>query len=327
MDSRGPDSLRASRPGPVGPDSSRPPELAPGGPDPLEPPVLSREDDYSAVGDPLPGYEHLSKYDVMPKLRHIDTGSRYANFVLNRVVLPWVNLGFGLTNAVTETVGGIDEALRSSRNPLNMEYQAAGDILPMAKAMGVAVELGGVAEYAAASLHKAKPTLLQMALVPVFGFTGVPSPGRSVAPIRSAGTPIRAVEKLGTTPLVERDAAWARYQVFGTRTRSETVFRITYADGNQRIVVADKFSQSKELITEAKYGDMGQMFRPEREAHILDQARTYLDIANELELKGGVRYVVSTKTGAERLRLVFQREFPEAIRSGQIWVDWLDWNP
>ena len=45
---------------------------------------------------------------------------------------------------------------------------------------------------------------------------------------------VRQVEDLGTTPLLERDAAWARYQVFATRTRSESVFRITYASGEQR---------------------------------------------------------------------------------------------
>jgi hypothetical protein len=135
---------------------------------------------------------------------------------------------------------------------------------------------------------------------------------------------IRQVEYLGTTPLLERDAAWARYQVFGTRTRNEAIFRITYADGSQRIVLADRALPSGRQILEAKEGNMGQMFIPARETHIIGQAQNYIDITT---VTGGqVRYIVSTELGASRLIQRFSREFPAEMASGQLVIDWLPWR-
>jgi hypothetical protein len=68
---------------------------------------------------------------------------------------------------------------------------------------------------------------------------------------------IRTVEYLGTTPLLERDANWARFQVFATRSRNEAIFRITDANGQQRIVLADRFMPGSLTNLEAKLGDMG----------------------------------------------------------------------
>ncbi|MBK6006873.1 hypothetical protein JJB11_12300 [Ramlibacter ginsenosidimutans] len=134
---------------------------------------------------------------------------------------------------------------------------------------------------------------------------------------------IRTVEYLGVTPLVEREADWARFQVFATRTRNESVFRITYANGEQRIVLADRFTQGSRTILEAKYGDMGQMWNPTREAHIIGQANAYLEITALTD--GRVGYLVSTERGASRLAQRFGREFPAQMASGQLWVDWVPW--
>jgi len=152
--------------------------------------------------------------------------------------------------------------------------------------------------------------------------------GRSLARVfavqgRSASR-VRRVEYLGTTPLLERDADWARFQVFATRTRNESVFRITYANGQQRIVYADRAQPTGRAIFEAKKGNMGQMFNPTREAHIIGQANNYLDIT---AVTGGrVGYLVSTELGASRLAQRFGLEFPAEMASGQLWIDWVPWR-
>lgn len=139
------------------------------------------------------------------------------------------------------------------------------------------------------------------------------------------GSRIRTVENLGPTPLLERDAAWARYQVFATGSRSETAFRLTTTGGHQRIVLADRFLARKNTILEAKYGDLGMMWDPQREAHIIGQARNYLDITTVTH--GQVGYLVSTERGALRLSQRFAHEFPHEMTSGQLWIDWIPWHP
>lgn len=81
------------------------------------------------------------------------------------------------------------------------------------------------------------------------------------------------------------------------------------------------------MITEAECGDLGQIWKPAREAHLINQPQTYLDVAAALELRGGVRYVVSTQRGAQRLIQRFGVEFPDAMSSRQLWVDWVPWQP
>ncbi len=156
------------------------------------------------------------------------------------------------------------------------------------------------------------------------GRGGVRSLARLFAAQGRIASRVRQVEFLGTTPLLERDADWARFQVFATRTRNESVFRITYSNGQQRIVLADNWQQTDRLIQEAKLGNMGQMFNPTREAHVIRQARNYLDIAT---VTGGrVRYVVSTELGASRLGQRFGLDFPAEMGSGQLWIDWVPWR-
>jgi hypothetical protein len=76
---------------------------------------------------------------------------------------------------------------------------------------------------------------------------------------------------------------------------------------------------------EAKHGDMGMMWDPQREAHIIGQARNYLDITTVIH--GRVGYLVSTERGALRLSQRFASEFPVETASGQLWVDWVPWHP
>lgn len=152
------------------------------------------------------------------------------------------------------------------------------------------------------------------------GFGNVRRTARVVALTRART--IVNVEYLGKTSMTQTDAAWARYQIFATGSRKESVFRVTTADGKVRLVFADSYHQAQAMITEAKYGNMGQMFNPDREAHIIDQARTYLDLTT-----GRVRYVVSTELGATRLNQRFSLEFPEAMASERMSVEWVPWEP
>jgi hypothetical protein len=152
------------------------------------------------------------------------------------------------------------------------------------------------------------------------GFGNVRGMARVFALTR-ARTIVKA-EYLGKTSMTQTEAAWARYQIFATGIWKESVFRVTSADGKVRLVFADSFHQAQAMITEAKYGNMGQMFNPDREAHIIEQARTYLDLTT-----GRVRYVVSTELGTTRLMQRFSLEFPEAMASERMSVEWVPWEP
>jgi hypothetical protein len=141
---------------------------------------------------------------------------------------------------------------------------------------------------------------------------------------------VRTVEYLGTTPLLERDADWARFQVFATRTRQEGIFRITYTNGQQHIVRADSPLLRGRSILEAKEGDFGQLLdlgsstSATREAHIFRQAKTNIQITTVTG--GDVGYLVSTELGTSRLGAWFGREFPSEIASGQLWIRWVPWR-
>jgi len=187
--------------------------------------------------------------------------------------------------------------------------------------------LRAVPELWTAALPWAKSLLLtplSFSLAAGFGGGSVRSLARVFAARGRIASRIRTVEYLGTTPLMEREANWARYQVFATGTRDEGVYRITYTNGQQRTVSADRGSPFGRRILEAKEGDLGQMWKPEREAHIMSQIRNYLDITT---VTGGrVGYLVSTELGASRLLDRFGREFPTQMKSGQLWIDWVSWQ-
>lgn len=173
----------------------------------------------------------------------------------------------------------------------------------------------------------ARPWATSLLLSPLWSFLAAGGGGGGIRLIRKVARParIRSVEYLGTTPLIERDADWAKFQVHATRTRQEAVFRITNVNGEQTIVLADKYATRANTIVEAKYGDLGQMFKPDREKHIIGQAHNYLTIAETLG--GDVGYLVSTERGAIRLTDRFGREFPDAMSAGRIWIDWVPWKP
>jgi hypothetical protein len=135
---------------------------------------------------------------------------------------------------------------------------------------------------------------------------------------------VRSVEYLGTTPLLEREAEWAQFQVFATRSRNESIFRITFANGRQRIALSDGFDWGSLTNQEAKLGDMGQMFNRTRQAHIMRQADNNVIISNATG--GSARYMVSTELGASRLTQRFTLDFPSEMASGQLQVDWVQWR-
>lgn len=198
-------------------------------------------------------------------------------------------------------------------------------------AANIATSLPGALRAVPGLWNAALPWAKSLLLTPFWFFMSSGGGGggtRSLARMFAAqgriASRVRMVEYLGTTPLLERDADWARFQVFATQSRNESVFRITYANGQQRIVLADRFTPGSRTILEAKYGDMGQMWNPTREAHIIGQANNYLDITT---VSGGnVGYLVSTERGASRLTQRFGREFPAQMASGQLWIDWVRWR-
>lgn len=196
---------------------------------------------------------------------------------------------------------------------------------------GIAASLPGALRTLPGISRAALPWAKSLLLEPFWFVMSAGSGGgnaRSLARVFSAqarvASRVRNVEYMGTTPLIQRSADWARYQTFATRTRNEGVFRITYANGRQQIVLADRFNPGSRTILEAKYGDLGQMWNPTREAHIMGQATNYIDISRVMGGRTG--YLVSTELGAERLTTRFMLDFPSEMASGQLWVDWVPWR-
>ncbi|WP_431840005.1 hypothetical protein [Gordonia hongkongensis] len=262
--------------------------------------------------DFLPSQPGLERYDLFTKVRAVDTGSNTANRLINEGVLPWLNLVAGTFNAATETLGGIDEALR--RSPIAQEYQAANDMLPMAPLLSAPLKTGP-------ALLTTRQTALALwvrarAFGRGFAFSAASS-GGGLLPIIPPRRLIR-VENLGELPLFS-DAAWAQYQRYATGSTNETIFRLRYSDGSTKLVFADHVAT--DVILEAKFGNMGQMWNPLREAHVIDQATRYLQIAEATGMRG-VHYRVSTQLGAERLLQRFSLEFPHAVESGMLSVHW-----
>ena len=166
--------------------------------------------------------------------------------------------------------------------------------------------------------------LADMLVAPVFWFTGAGGigarGGRYARLLRTTGA-VPVYRFVGWTP-VTSEAAWARYQA-GVGSPWEAVFEVNQG-GQTRQILVDHLAlgSRKELssIVEAKFGNMGQMWIPEREAHILQQAHEYLALREALGFKD-VRYVVSTPLGADRLTMVFAREFPQAVTDKLLTVE------
>ncbi|MER8529664.1 RHS repeat-associated core domain-containing protein [Mesorhizobium sp. M1272] len=77
---------------------------------------------------------------LIQPVTNVDTGNRTVNFALNKVLLPWRNALSFYTNIPFAIVIGVDEEL--SHSAIQVEYRNAAAILPMAPAMGIAVEVG-----------------------------------------------------------------------------------------------------------------------------------------------------------------------------------------
>lgn len=156
-----------------------------------------------------------------------------------------------------------------------------------------------------------------MLLTPVFWFSGaggIGSRGGRYPRLLRARSAAPVYRFVGWTRITS-EAAWARYQA-GIGSQWEAVFEISEGGKTRQILVDHvALNARKELssLVEAKFGNMGQMWIPEREAHILQQARDYLALREALGFKN-VRYVVSTPLGADRLNMVFAREFPRAVQ-------------
>jgi hypothetical protein len=135
-----------------------------------------------------------------------------------------------------------------------------------------------------------------------------------------AASRIRTIEHLGASSMLVTDADWARYQARVLRSREEAVFRVTFQNGSQTLVYADGYLPRFRVLREAKFGNMGMMYIPEREAHIMTQAANYVDMA---EILGGrTEYFVSSELGTSRLLQRFSLEFPEAVKSERLQVIW-----
>jgi hypothetical protein len=80
-----------------------------------------------------------------PPITSLDTGSQTLNFVLNKVLLPWVNL---LNNVVDIPLAAIQEINNDLRRADPVTYQAAQDMLPLQAAWGLSMEVGPALEYA-----------------------------------------------------------------------------------------------------------------------------------------------------------------------------------
>jgi hypothetical protein len=143
---------------------------------------------------------------------------------------------------------------------------------------------------------------------------------------RSRLNQIRDVEILEKQRVIA-GSDWANFQIYSTGSRYERVVRITHKNGLQRIVRLDHFDPVEESIMEAKHGNMGQMFKLDREAFIIDQAQTHLDIADFKGWQGSIRYPVSTAMGTERLIERFSSEFPGPMSTGRLRVYWEPWTP
>lgn len=163
-----------------------------------------------------------------------------------------------------------------------------------------------------------------MLLTPVFWFTGaggIGSRGGRYARLFRARSAAPVYRFVGWTRITS-EAAWARYQA-GIGSQWEAVFEISEGGKTRQILVDHvALNARKELssLVEAKFGNMGQMWIPEREAHILQQARDYLALREALGFKN-VRYVVSTPLGADRLNMVFAREFPRPVQDNLLIVE------
>ncbi|WP_321965427.1 putative toxin [Paraburkholderia sp. J7] len=125
---------------------------------------------------------------------HLDTGYKPLNFVLNKVLVPWVNLLGAVENIPLALVIGVDDTMRHS--PFSMEWQAAQDMMPLE---GAAMEVGPALEYAKTWLstqdfqsHVTAPVFWFMGAGGIGGGAGVPKMTSLPSSTPSAGAILQA---------------------------------------------------------------------------------------------------------------------------------------
>lgn len=153
--------------------------------------VASREDSVSTVagqgatGAPIPAPDWTTQTEwrfpaadprLIQPITSVDTGNRSINFVVNKVLLPWRNALAFAENFPLAALMGIDDAAK--RSAFSVEYQASQDMMPLAPAMGLAMEAGPALAYAKAwmstsqRLRNAARGLGAVARVPTYVFMG-----------------------------------------------------------------------------------------------------------------------------------------------------------
>ena len=99
-------------------------------------PVTSTHVSWKTV-DPstqVPWVLATTTHSPFPMATGVDTGNIATNVVLNRWLLPWVNVFASVANTPFEISGAIDDAMKGSR--LSMEWQAFQDLAPLGELMG-----------------------------------------------------------------------------------------------------------------------------------------------------------------------------------------------
>jgi RHS repeat-associated protein len=251
-------------------------------------------------------------------ITHLDTGFMPLNIVLNKIS-PWYNVAmFNMMspyqNIVLVLLEDIDKELRRI---LGVNYGAFMS-MPVMKMMGIEVfaaeEVALAVRGASVYLKAVNWRNLALNLLP----TGAGAFGGGNLPLfKSATRTGMSYQYLGDTPVMS-EAAWAQYQMWVTGSKVESMINLVNQTGQaERTIYLD--SSLRRLnggpILEAKYGDLGQLWNPDRYNHIIRQSYDLIDIAKALKLPG-VEYRVSTKLGKERLISTLTWEHPQELESG-----------
>jgi hypothetical protein len=152
--------------------------------------------------------------------------------------------------------------------------------------------------------------------------TRVLSMAERAAGVPSVANPSQSYVVLGDTP-ARTEQAWGVYQTGVTGSQTESVIGIV--DKNGKLAGTRLLDTSLQGLTgkipEAKYGNMGQLYNPERYEHFVGQSQFLIDFAQSTG-RPGVEYRVSSQLGTTRVLTVFTYLHPEYLRSGFLTVGW-----
>jgi hypothetical protein len=129
---------------------------------------------------------------LIQPINSLDTGNRPLNFVVNKVLMPWRNALAFAENIPLATLMGIDDALK--RSVFSNEYEAAQVMMPLARSMGLAMEVGPALAYANAWMSTSQRVgavtrgLGTVARAPAYAFVGAGGVGAGVVGERAMPT-------------------------------------------------------------------------------------------------------------------------------------------